>query len=423
MSAPAANSTPDDTFSQQLQINISTIIQILKGYDNFHPLLLKCLYAHKLVNEGTLAQDEDLQKTLKEKNQIFSWFINCFKLALETNSNLLLYMCIQANPKRISHIHTDMFDTQIPSYNDKHFRKFTLMVDDEKICEYCAGNGSMQNVNHKEQEFYLSTLKSPHDKVYSVQLKMDGRCIEVFSFKIKTKKGDMLSIINIHSRTGPLLASVVVPSENSSQYDIKINDSKTADINKFIPSPNISSPEYFTIINAVRNVQVPENSMMVFVGEGTKDNMRPMFDAKLSKDIKANESLFGLGKTPISAWFCHTATLKTFDGTTQMVFSMDELQKMKLPTCPVVQSPSGDQYWSFMDLNQSIFQGFASVMIDKEVKIPNLVIYAAQQLFKQEGPFAFKEHPIEGIVISCIMKNKKFTIKVKDPLFNDSLDG
>jgi hypothetical protein len=414
---------------------IDSVLKLLEGCKLSGEIsheLLRCLRSNGLVNNETFYPSDKLKEVLTQKNTTVPWFLDCFKIALETKDKNLFNFCTQANPKRLSNSKFDLLDTQITTANDKHFQNFTLMIDGKVYYQYRAGNGSMANVNHKECEFYLGTMKSSksiHDKIYSVQLKQDGRCIEVFIFNVKLDDGDSFTVVNIHSRTGPLLSSVIMNVKSETQHEIKISNKYSEGgwaiiepFNKFMPNPKfLSFAEYFTIMNIIPKIAIEPNKMMVLIGEGTKDCMRPIFDIELKNKIDQSE--YGPGNVPVPGWYCHTMMIKSLDGKTEHNFPIEDITKMGIDTCPIIMSPSNHPYWSFIELNSNQFTSWKSFLINGEPSkpIPSLVLYAASFLFS--GKKNFNGHPIEGVVISKTDQNVKMSIKVKDPEFNDKDDA
>lgn len=393
-----------------MEHKISLIVHELKNikqFDAIKPNLLKCLRNNKLVKNKTLKTSEELIDILSIKGKNEPCFIDCLLRSLKTSDELLYDICSNQNVK------LEEFDTQDNTSKSKYFKEFKISINDNKYATYEAGNGSMKNVNSKKSEFFSASLKNQNtldEKTYSVQLKIDGRCIEVFIFNISVN-GISNKLVNIHSRTGPIIASVFIPEEKEKYLNINIQETGTNTLlspklySEFSPNEKyLSIPEYYTILNNVTKIYIPTDKIISLIGEGTKDHMRPLLDQELKEKIKNNNYNFDNVKIP--AWYCHTMMQKNLNNKTEINYPIEVINNFGISTTPIILSPSMNLYWSFEELHYHFHW---------------LLVYSAKYLLN-DREIKPDEHYIEGVIISKMRNDRKLSIKYKDPKFNDEQD-
>jgi hypothetical protein len=347
----------------------------------------------------------------------------------------------QANPKRLPFLsrRIHLYDTQLAHATDKHFKRYSVVVrgnnGDVFRVEYRAGNGSMNNAAKEDSnhEFFLATLgtrnASIYDPMYTVTLKIDGRCLEAILLNIEFQDAT-IGILAIHSRTGPLLHFEVLPGScNVLPVEILSGD-KTAKID----STQISLLETKSVqawANAIWSHTQP-NTMCVGIFEGTFANMRPLFEQQyVAEQRRIAEN--APSHDEASGALVHTTYIFSFGGHVYVVgnvttvdttkcqairlFQANDLEQLRLAVCPIIRSPSGNIYWTAMEMFS--LEGTAEIVVKGETcPVPKLVKFAAEQLFP--GQPSFSDHPIEGVIPSCqINGNSIVSIKKKDSKFND----
>lgn len=223
-----------------------------------------------------------------------------------------------------------------------------IMYNNLPIIKFMAGNGSMQNVKdqgHTFMQIVGLTLfpKEIDSKVkFTISHKMDGRYVAIYITKIKVPSGDV-TITTIHSRGGNIIGSGIFIGPETEmknfriEYDVvkpiktpileddnitpkndkkgkpmfsyidTVIDTRSYDVcntfESFVPGSfkrQVNCQEVIFLLISVQeaktafeisgklNRYLENNEMMLVNCEGTKDNMRPLYD----KYIQENQDKF-----------------------------------------------------------------------------------------------------------------------------------
>lgn len=337
------------------------------------------------------------------------------------------------------------------------------------ICTYTAGNGSMYNAKNHGHTFLLNAglwTDSNCEPKFSVVHKMDGRYVAIYIFSIDTDEGK-LSFFTVHSRGGMVLGNAVYLNGSLKEIEnviiewsvvqkrshiddngkkkwidhIFTNDTSLVTNDNFSPEimkrtineqevtiPLISELEYksaFSIASKLHHL-VPSNCVLLVNCEGTKDNMRPLYD----KYIAATNQT-GLFVHPIGS-VIYKIIDKIIDVNTIM-FYIDEMQYLQLdiPCCTLILSPQNEKFWNISDIIRGLDQSkveFGNI----QQNVFNLVTYVNNFMFNKMNDglenvkfnwntltTQFPDHITEGCVIGIRYNNTIRYIKVKDEQFAD----
>ncbi len=327
---------------------------------------------------------------------------------------------------------------------------------------------------------------------FSVVHKMDGRYVALYISKIMTDSGIPSTIVTIHSRRGVVIGSGLYidgPEEEmknfSVEYDfmgkervavvnydgsVKLNskgkeESKfvdkilfsksfgfVSDIRAFVPSTiqrtsEIKNENGETIINIVTDnlISIHEiksafeishklsylvglDEMMLINCEGTKDNMRPLFDKFIVENQDTYQGLFphpfGTVIYDISEGIPNASYPKKYlsDPT---IFSNNGIDY-----CQIFYSPSNNPFWNTTELLHGLVQ--KDVIFDNSStpqKLYSIVDYVNKIVLKflqSHGKYTdakTESHPghiCEGVIICAHLPDGSFAcMKVKDDLFSD----
>jgi hypothetical protein len=357
-----------------------------------------------------------------------------------------------------------------------------------KIYKFMAGNGSMRNVKNSGNIFFGSLCsfgsnKSLHELdnyvKFSVVHKMDGRYVALYISKIMTDSGVPATIMTIHSRKGVIVGSgvfvdgpleemgnfsaefdftrkerVLISCENNKEkyeYVDKVVFSRhfdfTNDLAKFIPATiqktSKQNLEEIKIDNLISQQEIKSafdiakklsylvglNEMMLVNCEGTKDNMRPLFD----KYIVENQDIYpGLFPHPfstviydLSQEYKENVLPKKYLSNPQ-IFSDNNIEY-----CRIFDSPSGNAFWNTKEILEGLVQKEVIFENNPKQNLFELVDYANRIMLKflqskgkyldfKESEKTFPGHICEGVILGAHMIDGSFAyMKVKDELFAD----
>ena len=288
---------------------------------------------------------------------------------------------------------------------------------------------------------------------------MDGRYVAIYIFSIDTDEGN-LTFFTVHSRGGMVIGNAVYlngPLEEIKnviiewsipQKRLQVDDNgkkkwidhiitKNTTLvtnDKFLPEimkrtineqeiviPLISKLEYksaFSIASKLHHMVKP-NCVLLVNCEGTKDNMRPLYD----KYIVATNQIGSVIYKIID---------KTIDVNT-IIFHIDDTQYLQLaiPCCTLILSPQNEKFWNISDIIHGLDQSEIEFGNTRQ-NVFNLVTYVNNFMFNKMNdslenvkfnwntlPTQFPDHITEGCVIGIHQNNTFSYIKVKDEQFAD----
>lgn len=346
-------------------------------------------------------------------------------------------------------------------------------------CQYSTGNGSMHNTKNQGHTF-LCHAGVTHDNIlpetkFSVVHKMDGRYIALYIFCIQTDSGP-LTLCTIHSRGGMIVGSGIYlagPEEELSNFtiewaiirkkqvigddgkkkyvdDIMYKNAPVTPIQSFEPGfmirqsreegkePEkmvfVSQPEVtsaYEIGYKLKNY-VKVNEVILVNCEGTKDNMRPLYDKHIAEN---QSSMPGLFVHPFGTIIYPIVDNKINVEIIKGHIPIDVYQEENIQICTILKSPKNQLYWNIEDINEGMDQSMVTFTNDMEnpnQKAFNLVKYANNYMMNilsirndngipwDQLTQDFPGHITEGVIVGIHRQDGTFAyIKVKDENFAD----
>lgn len=322
--------------------------------------------------------------------------------------------------------------TMDPQTGSKNRKKYVVKCNEKDIHSYFAGNGSMSNQKDRNKFLGIGEILSNLKKKFTIVVtrKHDGRNLFVIAMMIQCG-GNCVPLVCIHSRSGPLLATVVPPNTPATGITIceQQTNSKTIPIewDKVTDFRSLSHPEFVTIITHIQPIlnNLRVGTGMNFMCEGSKDCMHPRVDADMATLIKQNPELYTFGSSfPPAVWFFYGKHVKLGENIsfspneTVEDLSAKDLRNFGLPTVDMINPPAGTD-WTYAQISALLTA--PSTVYPNGAHLPHFVPYAIRQLCPMVTDDQFLG-TIEGVVVTFLVGSTTIAMKVKDPCFNDADD-
>jgi hypothetical protein len=477
----AMNSQIDDSVIIAVDFFLNSFFEngvLSESLKTKYPRINTFLFKHKLcLNDRGVAKiptKEMVFASITEKTKTNPHFASLFIKTMKPGGLDTIFPRMMENKQSKGII----FDPIQNRTGDNTGTKCRIKLDDMVVIEFIAGNGSMYNIIEQGHAFFLNTMMGDGVK-YFVTHKMDGRYVGLYIAKIQI--GDeIVTLMTIHSRKGPVLCDAVfldgsaeIAKKMTIEWDLE-RQKREQDINgKFKYTTEITTkfakvllPEAIQpfVVDFVRGGQIVHvllvsqeelktaisiglkiakiiqpNQIILVNCEGTKDNMRPLYD----KYIVENYTKFpGLFPHPIGTVVYQLA--KSTKENEQMFAPIDPskpiryisdptfFDNLEIPYCQIFSSPSGNKTWTISELLDGANKIPITFQIGKDLEnaeIFRLVNYANAYKLNElmiNGKFTefvfpiYPGHIVEGVIISAVIPDGSvYSIKVKDPNFAD----
>lgn len=379
-----------------------------------HPLMTFMLSNALLVEKNEiLSGDLDKQNTIMDSILTRSpkWICQLIGIG-EPGYNLLR----RVNVKYMCHVRSNIFDVQkamLENEITKYTQETQLVTETvmgQKITRYTVGNGHMWN-GAKINEFILGTIARQNSDILSIDdplfhflHKVDGRSLIIRVENYLLSDGKIVQTIQVHSRTGPLIAHLKSPLTQIEIIATQKYFSPMAAVNweSVLPSNWIIDCYELSWIVKLAPILMSHVSLgqtIIYMAEGSGHNMDTLIDNRTRKLAITNT------QSP-SIFFFNARQGDEF-------ISVDKLFEWGLPVTTIIPSPNRQSRWSIREVLTMMHNKDPVNIRGIAHEVPSMVKHAINYLLPNESEFSVI--PIEGGVLVDGFAN----IKIKDPLKED----